>query len=30
MLKVDEELNELKNAIKNNDDKNIEEEIGDY
>ena len=29
MLKVDEELNELKNAIKNNDDKNIEEEIGD-
>lgn len=29
MLKVDEELNELKNAIKNNDNKNIEEEIGD-
>ena len=29
MIKVDEELNELKNAIKNNDDKNIEEEIGD-
>ena len=29
MLKVDEELNELKNAIQNNDDKNIEEEIGD-
>jgi len=29
MLKVDEELNELKNAIKNDDDKNIEEEIGD-
>jgi tetrapyrrole methylase family protein/MazG family protein len=29
MLKVDEELNELKNAIKNNDYKNIEEEIGD-
>ena len=29
MLKVDEELNELKNAIKNSDNKNIEEEIGD-
>ena len=29
MAKVDEELNELKNAIKNDDQKNIEEEIGD-
>ena len=29
MAKVDEELNELKNAIKNDDKKNIEEEIGD-
>ena len=29
MDKVDEELNELKEAIKNNNQKNIEEEIGD-
>lgn len=29
MAKVDEELSELKNAIKNDDKKNIEEEIGD-
>ena len=29
MAKVDEELSELKNAIKNDDQKNIEEEIGD-